>query len=108
MLRCMQFNLFTNSEGMGVLITAFEALGICLVHTATESQALLLCRCLLQILLEGGDLLLLCGPSRYCYSHGIASVTQEVMCDGTQVIRGVRTSITLRRLLRDIVLSEDA
>lgn len=33
---------------------------------------------LAQVLLEGGDLLLLCGPARYQWRHGISSVAEEV------------------------------
>lgn len=75
------------------------------------------------MLLQGGDVLALSGEARYCWSHGIDGVTHEAMPShappatelealqgvsgggagggGTVVVRGVRVSITLRRMVLD-------
>lgn len=76
------------------------------------------------VLLQGGDVLALSGEARYCWSHGIDGVTHEAMMShetpaaelealggvggvggrsagGVVVVRGVRVSITLRRMVLD-------
>lgn len=60
-----------------------------------------------QVLLEPGDLLLLKGPSRYEWTHGIDFV-KEQMLNGRRVVRDQRVSVTLRRLKTDILLTENA
>lgn len=58
-----------------------------------------------QVLLEGGDLLVMYGPARYDWSHGIDAVRQEVY-EGRVVERRERMSVTLRALVPNIELSE--
>ncbi|GFH28103.1 Fe2OG dioxygenase domain-containing protein [Haematococcus lacustris] len=61
-----------------------------------------------QVLLEGGDLLLLHGPARYHWRHGIDAVPQEVeRATGRNVVRSLRVSVTLRKL-SGILLTEPA
>lgn len=61
-----------------------------------------------QVLLFPGDLLLMCGPARYEYTHGIAPRTEDVW-DGEAHPRGHRVSITLRRMRDDVhMLTEPA
>lgn len=59
------------------------------------------------VLLEPGGMLIMCGPARYEWRHGIRPVSQEVH-EGRTITRGVRTSLTLRRLAEGIVLTEAA
>jgi len=50
------------------------------------------------VLLEPGDLLLMCGPARYEWTHAINEVTTDLW-NGSDIPRGRRVSITLRRML---------
>mmetsp|Transcript_19370 Transcript_19370/g.54172 ORF Transcript_19370/g.54172 Transcript_19370/m.54172 type:complete len:224 (-) Transcript_19370:505-1176(-) len=60
-----------------------------------------------QVLLEGGDLLVLGGSARWDWHHEIKGVFEEAYNE-KRVVRGVRTSITLRRMKEGIVLTEAA
>ncbi|KAF5843646.1 alkylated DNA repair protein alkB 8 [Dunaliella salina] len=60
-----------------------------------------------QVLLEGGDLLVLGGSARWDWHHEIKSVFEEIFNE-KRIVRGVRTSITLRRLKEGIILTEAA
>lgn len=52
----------------------------------------------IDILLRPGDILVLSGPARYCWEHGIAE--REVDIVGDEIfVRGSRISVTLRKLL---------
>jgi alkylated DNA repair dioxygenase AlkB len=69
-----------------------------------------------QVLLRSGDLLLMYGEARWKWRHGIDSVRYEVYSAAggemprvdadVQVTRLHRLSVTLRRLMSDIVLNE--
>mmetsp|Transcript_19369 Transcript_19369/g.54170 ORF Transcript_19369/g.54170 Transcript_19369/m.54170 type:complete len:196 (-) Transcript_19369:505-1092(-) len=60
-----------------------------------------------EVLLEGGDLLVLGGSARWDWHHEIKGVFEEAYNE-KRVVRGVRTSITLRRMKEGIVLTEAA
>lgn len=60
-----------------------------------------------QVLLCGGDLLMLHGEARYLWEHGIDSVQEELLKSTNTVIqRRKRVSITFRRLHEGIQLTE--
>eukprot|EP00967_Tisochrysis_lutea_P095636 scaffold139565_cov19-Tisochrysis_lutea.AAC.1 len=67
----------------------------------------LLSKELARVLLEGGDLLVLGGSARWDWHHEIKGVFEEAYNE-KRVVRGVRTSITLRRMKEGIVLTEAA
>ncbi|ORZ14740.1 hypothetical protein BCR42DRAFT_329640 [Absidia repens] len=52
----------------------------------------------LDILLRPGDILILSGPARYLWEHGIAERDTDIV-DGEAIVRGTRISVTLRKLL---------
>ena len=61
------------------------------------------------LLLRPGDLMLLHGPARYEWMHGIAARLEDALPCGTRLPRGHRVSVTLRRMASDVhVLSHAA
>jgi hypothetical protein len=52
----------------------------------------------IDILLRPGDILVLSGPARYLWEHGIAARDMDIVGD-EMVVRGTRISVTLRKLL---------
>jgi len=52
----------------------------------------------LEVLLEPGDLLVLHGEARYCWTHGIQARMEDVF-GGVRRQRGTRVSVTLRRMV---------
>ncbi|KAI8338631.1 hypothetical protein BC941DRAFT_423426 [Chlamydoabsidia padenii] len=52
----------------------------------------------IDILLRPGDILMLSGPARYHWEHGIAEREMDIVGDQV-VVRGTRISVTLRKLL---------
>eukprot|EP00877_Chromochloris_zofingiensis_P010142 jgi/Chrzof1/5381/Cz16g00220.t1 len=92
-------DLLRFEDGVAVMSLGGPAI-MTFTHVADEQQQH-------QVLLEGGDLLVLHGAARYDWKHGIDAVTSEVLTTTGQVItRSTRTSVTFRKLCEGIVLTE--
>eukprot|EP00884_Botryococcus_braunii_P010996 jgi/Botrbrau1/19899/Bobra.0059s0020.1 len=50
------------------------------------------------VLLEPGDVLLLSGEARMCWTHGIQARNLDVLPGGSSILRRHRTSLTFRRM----------
>ena len=53
----------------------------------------------MQVKMEAGDLVMMHGPARYEWKHGIPAVSNDQWHDGTVTRRGERISMTFRALL---------
>lgn len=76
----------------------------CILGFARSGAASVACRSTepwrptLQVFMAAGDLIMMHGPARYDWQHGIPSVAVDTLADGSQKARAERTSITFRAM----------